>query len=112
MAVRTLLVVAGVLAFVGGLIATAAGEVVEGLWAMLVGGVLIVGGALERRRYRSADAERGGDPTGPGGGEPAGEPIEGRFEPTAEAFVDPTTGHRMRVLVDRRTGERRYRAEG
>ena len=48
--VRTLLVVAGVLAFVGGLIATAAGEVVEGLWAMLVGGVLIVGGALERRR--------------------------------------------------------------
>ena len=38
--------------------------------------------------------------------------LEPRFRPTAEVFVDPTTGHRMRVLVDPRTGERRYVAEG
>ena len=51
-------------------------------------------------------------PPGPGGGETPGGPLEPRFRPTAEVFVDPTTGHRMRVLVDPRTGERRYVAEG
>jgi hypothetical protein len=37
--------------------------------------------------------------------------MEPRFRPTDERFVDPTTGHRMRVYVDPRTGERRYLAE-
>jgi hypothetical protein len=27
-------------------------------------------------------------------------------------FIDPTSGHRMRVLVDPTSGERRYVAEG
>ena len=50
--------------------------------------------------------------TGPGGGEPAGAQIESRFRPTAEMFIDPTTGQQMRVLIDPANGERRYIAEG
>jgi len=76
-----------------------------------VGAVLLVAAAVERIRYRSMAAERQGHPPGPGGGEPAGSPIEPRFQATPEAFVDPTTHVRMRVLVDPRTGERRYVAE-
>jgi hypothetical protein len=37
--------------------------------------------------------------------------VEPRFRPTPEVFVDPTTATRMRVLVDPRTGERRYVAD-
>lgn len=76
------------------------------------GAVLLVGAAIERMRYRSMAAERSGHPPGPGGGEPAGAPVEARFQLTPEVFVDPTTHVRMRVLVDPRTGERRYIAEG
>jgi hypothetical protein len=31
--------------------------------------------------------------------------------PTTELFVDPTSHRLMRVYVDSRTGERRYKAE-
>jgi hypothetical protein len=31
---------------------------------------------------------------------------------TSEVFIDPTSGHRMRVVVDPASGERRYVAEG
>ena len=52
--------------------------------------------ALEVTRYRSrAQEERG----------PAG------FEQTGEVFLDPTSGERMRVWFDPRTGERRYEAD-
>jgi len=37
--------------------------------------------------------------------------LEPRFRRTDERFVDPTSGHTMRVYVDPRTGERRYLAE-
>ena len=63
------------------------------------------------RRYRSAAAERTNALVGPGGGEPAGTKLEPRFRVTNEAFVDPTTGVRMRVAVDPATGERRYLPE-
>jgi len=76
------------------------------------GAVLLVGSVAERLRYRSIAAERDGHPPGPGGGEPLDAPVEARFQPTPEVFVDPTTHVRMRVLADPRTGERRYRAEG
>ena len=66
---------------------------------------------LERTRYRSEAAERANDSTGPGGGETYGQ-LEARFQRTEETFIDPTTRLRMRVLVDPRTGERRYVAEG
>ncbi len=51
-------------------------------------------------------------PVGPGGGEPLDAAMEPRFTSTDEVFVDPTSGHRMRVFLDPGTGERRYRAEG
>ena len=62
-------------------------------------------------RYRSDTAERSNAAPGPGGGEPPGR-VEPRFRPTSEVFIDPTSDHRMRVLVDPATGERRYVAEG
>ena len=82
-----------------------------GLTYVLMGGALVVAVALERQRYRSTAAELTNAPAGPGGGETPGTAVETRFQPTAEVFVDPTSGHRMRVLVDPATGERRYVAE-
>ena len=112
--VRVCLAVAGIIAMVLGLvaIATMPGAAVAGLWWVAVGGFVVVAVAAERQRYRSEAAERTNAQPGPGGGERAGEMLEPRFRVTAEAFVDPTTGHRMRVLVDPATGERRYVAEG
>lgn len=82
-----------------------------GVWLVIVGLVLIIAAVMERWRYRSESAERSGLPVGPGGGEPAGEPLETRFQRTDEVFVDPTSERRMRVWLDRLSGERRYRAE-
>jgi hypothetical protein len=82
---------------------------VTSLWLIVSGGVLMIVAVLERQRYRSEAAERSNDPIGPGGGETA--TVEARFRPTDEVFVDPTTQRTMRVLVDPRTGERRYVAE-
>jgi hypothetical protein len=104
----------GFLLVIGGLAAIAIGDWLAwmGLWAV-VGGLVILGGTLlEARRYRSAVAETGTADPGPGGGEPINEPLEPRFRPTNERFVDPTTGETMRVYVDAASGERRYRAEG
>lgn len=81
----------------------------NGLWLIVVGGVLMIVAVLERRRYRSEAAEESNDPIGPGGGET--QAVEARFRPTDEVFVDPTTQRTMRVLIDPRTGERRYIAE-
>ena len=61
---------------------------------------------LERTRYRSLHAEATGAGHGPGGGEPG--PLEPRFRPTDERFVDPTTSVPMHVWADPATGERRY----
>ncbi|MEW5990027.1 MAG: hypothetical protein AB1736_01605 [Chloroflexota bacterium] len=83
-----------------------------GLSTVGVGAVLVILPLIERNRYRSEAAEKKNDAPGPGGGEAPGAAIEPRFRPTAEVFVDPTTGRRMRVLVDPHTGERRYVAEG
>jgi hypothetical protein len=81
-----------------------------GLMFVILGGAAMVVLLFERTRYRSEAAERGGQPIGPGGGEPPGA-LEVRFAPTAEVFVDPTSQRRMRVFADPRTGERRYVAE-
>jgi hypothetical protein len=112
--VRAVLVGLGVLLMLAGLaiIASVPGAWWAGLEALAFGAFLVIVVAIERGRYRSAAAERTSAPAGPGGGEPAGTPLERRFRTTAEAFVDPTTGVRMRVAVDPTTGERRYLAEG
>ncbi len=108
--VRGLIVGVGLLTMLVGIVALSAPDA-SGLFYVLVGGAIVVAVALERQRYRSGAAEHANATAGPGGGETPGAPIEARFRPTAEVFVDPTTGHRMRVLVDPGTGERRYVAE-
>ncbi|HET9345522.1 MAG TPA: hypothetical protein VFO05_07455 [Candidatus Limnocylindrales bacterium] len=109
---RVVLGVLGTLIALGGLAAVGLGgsAAAGGLWAVILGVVLVLAVVLERHRYRSEEADKAFDPVGPGGGEPSGT-VEPRFRPTDETFVDPTTGHRMRVHADPRTGERRYVAE-
>jgi len=103
--VAVILLIAGL-----GLIAVGPVAGVSGFWVTITGAALLISLAVERNRYRSEDADRSFEPVGPGGGEP-GTDLEPRFRPTDETFVDPTSGHRMRVFLDRRTGERRYVAD-
>lgn len=113
--VRGGLVVIGFLLMLAGLAVITVAPVISlvaGLELVGFGAFLVVVVAFERRRYRSGSAELTNDPPGPGGGEPPGAELEARFRPTAELFIDPTTGRRMRVLVDPSSGERRYVAEG
>ncbi len=111
--VRGLIVAAGIVLMLLGLVAitTFSDARLVGLEWVAIGAFLVVVVAAERQRYRSAAAERSNALPGPGGGERPGEPIEPRFRPTSEVFLDPTSGHQMRVLADPDTGERRYVAE-
>ena len=109
---RVIVAVIGTLiALIGlGIVSTGGGIVGGGLWLTVLGVAIVVAVVVERQRYRSEAADRTFDAVGPGGGEPIGS-LEPRFRPTDELFVDPTSGERMRVHVDPRTGERRYVAE-
>lgn len=110
--VRAGIVLLGVVVMLAGLAAITVPEIgAAGLMYVFGGGVVVLAVALERQRYRSTAAEVSNATPGPGGGEASGAPLEPRFQPTSEVFVDPTTGHRMRVLADPATGERRYVAE-
>jgi hypothetical protein len=112
--VRGALVVFGVLLMLLGLVVITglpgAGPI-PGLELVGFGAFLVIVVAIERQRYRSAAAEPTNAAPGPGGGEPTGTQLEPRFRVTDEAFIDPTTGIRMRVAVDPATGERRYLAQ-
>ena len=111
--IRVLIAVLGVLLMLGGIAAASpagGGDLAGALVLFLPGAALVGAVALERTRYRSLAAERTGDGHGPGGGEVDGP--DARFRPTEELFIDPTTGARMRVWLDARTGDRRYLAEG
>jgi len=110
--VRVLAFGLGVLLFLGGLVALSAGgeAVFAGVEAIVIAAVLMVASVIQRSGYRSEAAERVNGAPGPGGGEDG--PLEPRFLPTTEAFVDPTSHRLMRVYEDPRTSERRYRAEG
>jgi hypothetical protein len=103
----------GVLLMLGGIALIAVpgtqGEILSSLFVFVPGAILVAGVLLERTRYRSLHAELTGDGHGPGGGET--KLPDGRFRPTEERFMDPTTGVPMRVWVDAATGERRYVAE-
>jgi len=112
--VRAVMLVLGTLFLVGGLWAVVGGDpagAIVGIWLIATGSILLVAVALERMRYRSLKAEGTGAPPGPGGGESAEAPMAPPFQSTDEVFVDPTSGHRMRVWLDPASGERRYRAE-
>ena len=102
--------VLGALMILGGLVAVAIGAWPGGMWSILIGGLAIGAVLVERSRYRSAAAEHGAGAPGPGGGEPM-MPVA-PFRPTDEIFVDPTSGHRLRVYLNPATGERRYFTEG
>jgi len=107
--IRAVVFVFGLLAFLAGVGAVAVGDAVDGLWTVLAGTVMMLAAVLQRPRYRPPEAERLNPASGPGGGEGGG--LEPRFVPTTEVFIDPSSGHRMRVFVDPRTGERRYQAQ-
>jgi hypothetical protein len=109
--VRSVIAVCAAAAFLAGILLLLAGGSAApyGIWPLVAGGVGLIAVVLERQRYRSEASDRGHEPTGPGGGEPA--PLPTSFRPTEERFVDPTSGRVMRVFVDDRSGERRYRAE-
>jgi hypothetical protein len=92
-AVRVVMGGLGLLAIIGGLAAIAYGEPVAGLWAAVVGGVLLAAALFEQERYRA----RGDQPERPAGA-----------QPTDEVFVDPASGERIRVWFDPNTGDRRY----
>ncbi len=112
--VRVLIGVFGALLMLGGLglaVSGVPGGFFGAFWLILTGGVMVVAALIEVSRYRSEHAERARQDPGPGGGETA-VPLEPRFQPTDEVFLDPTSQRRMRVYVDARTGERRYVAEG
>lgn len=113
-ALRAIIAAGSVLLFGVGLLLIVVGgpSAAAGLWALLIGGIGLLVIALERTRYRSLQADRAAASPGPAGGESPGEPLEPRFAPTDEIFADPTSGRRMRVFLDSRTGERRYQAEG
>lgn len=113
--IRGGLVVIGVLlmlAGIGVIVGLPGAGGLAGLQLVGFGAFLVVVVAIERHRYRSDAAERSNAAIGPGGGEPTDAPLEPRFRPTAEVFMDPTSGRRMRVLIDPSNGERRYVAEG
>ena len=109
--IRTLAFGFGALLFLGGVADASLGgpEAASGVIAIAFGSAVMVVGVLQRSRYRSTAAERSAAAPGPGGGE--SDPMEPRFVPTNEVFGDPTSRRVMRVFVDPRTGERRYRAE-
>lgn len=102
----------GGLSFLGGLaeLGASGGDAGSGVLGILFGAVIMVAAVLQRSRYRSEAAEHAHDTPGPGGGESGY--LEPRFLPTTEVFTDTTSRRVMRVFVDPRTGDRRYRAEG
>ena len=110
--IRYLAFILGGLFFLGGLAAVGVpgGDIGSGVFAILIGAGIMLATVIQRSRYRSEAAERSHDEPGPGGGESGH--LEPRFLPTNEVFADPTSHRLMRVFVDPRTGERRYRAQG
>jgi hypothetical protein len=69
--------------------------IADGMWVALVGAVLVVVSAMEQVRYRlsSGSSDRS-------------------LRPTAERFVDPTTGQLLQVWIDPASGERSYVPDG
>jgi hypothetical protein len=109
-AARILLAGLGITLLVVGVALVVAGLWITAIWLLISGAILLLVLGFERRRYRSEATERAPDAAvGPGGGEP--DALPANFQRTDERFVDPTSGRVMRVYIDGRTGERRYRAE-
>lgn len=87
---RTIVLALGVIGIAAGVMLLAAGARGSGVYLTCVGGVIVLGTAFERWRYRNSP------------------PAEARWEDTGERFQDPTTGETMEVQYDRASGSRRY----
>jgi hypothetical protein len=88
---RTLLLLFACALVLTGAILLLRGVAGAGAYALGLGGLIILGTAFERWRYRPNHGR-------PGAG----------WQPTGERFEDPQTGKTMRVFYDPRSGERRY----
>jgi hypothetical protein len=111
-ALRVVVGVVALLALIAGsvvLLTIGGAERLSGLYLMVLGAIGLVAVAFERMRYGSEATERSGESAGEAGIDNG--PAEGRFRPTEERFVDPTTRRLLRVWVDPDSGERRYRAD-
>ena len=86
----SLLAFGGGLALVG-LILLSRGQLGAGAYALGMGGLIVLGTAFERWRYRPNQGRPGVD-----------------WKSTGERFEDPQTGKTVRVLYDPASGERRY----
>ena len=89
----SLLVFAGALALLGTILLVR-GQPGAGAYALGVGGLIVLGTAFERWRYRPNNGR-------PGAG----------WEPTGERFEDPQTGKTVRVFYDPESGARRYMSD-
>jgi hypothetical protein len=88
---RALVLLFAIVLVLGGLSLLVCGLVAPGSYALGFGGLLILGTAFERWRYRTNDSR----------------PASG-WEPTGERFEDPETGKPVQVYYNPQSGERRY----
>jgi hypothetical protein len=91
-AIRVLVAIVAACFIAVGMLIIVLGQPLSGAWTLLLGLIGVVVVLYERQRYGSEPAAR----------------TEGRFRPTEEVFLDPTTSQRMRVHVDPESGERQY----
>jgi hypothetical protein len=92
---RNLLIAIGLLGMVVAIGLVVVGQVGPGLQTLLASGALTIGVGFERWRYERSLTSR-----------------EGRWLPTGERFVDPTTYRLTDVYYNPDTGERDYRPAG
>jgi len=88
---RILVLVFAAALAIAGLILLSCGVAGPGAYALGLGGLIGLGTAFERWRYRPHHSR----------------PQAG-WEPTSERFEDPETGRTVQVYYDPRSGERRY----
>lgn len=96
-ALRLLIGAVGALLLALGLVLAASGGLMvwPGIQLMILGSLGVVIALFEQLRY------------GPG----RDAPHRPELRPTEERFIDPTTGQRMRVWIDPKSGERSYLPE-
>lgn len=93
---RRVLIAYGVLCLIVAAILFAVHATIVLVVYLAVNGLLIVGGILfERRGYRSRTNR-----------------THGKWQPTGERFMDPTTGRVVEVYYNPQTGERDYHEQG
>jgi hypothetical protein len=88
---RTIVIVVAAVLVCTGIVLLAYGVQVPGWQALVIGMIVLIGTLFERWRYRHIEASP-----------------EGPWQHTGERFLDPSTGQRVEVMFDPRTGERRY----